>query len=42
LVSGEEPAEAPIVHQFLNDPEETPEPDLLTDILLPLQREDVQ
>lgn len=37
LVSGEEPADAPIIHQFLNDPEETPEADLLTDILLPLQ-----
>jgi AraC family transcriptional regulator len=40
LWSGEEPADAPIVHHFLNDPDETPEVELLTDILLLLKTED--
>lgn len=32
--SGEEPADFPMIHQFLNDPDETPEEALATDILL--------
>jgi AraC family transcriptional regulator len=31
--------EAPIIHRFLNDPEETPEPDLQTTIFIPVQYE---
>lgn len=36
LHSCHEPADFPIVHQFLNDPDHTPENELATDILLPL------
>jgi AraC family transcriptional regulator len=35
--SHEEPADASVIHHFLNDPDETSEADLLTDILLPLK-----
>jgi AraC family transcriptional regulator len=34
--SGHEPANFPIIHQFLNDPDQTPVDELATDILLPL------
>lgn len=37
LASGHEPAATPLYHQFLNDPEETAEQDLITDILLLLE-----
>ena len=36
LRSGHEPADFPIVHHFLNDPDQTPVNELATDILLPL------
>jgi AraC family transcriptional regulator len=36
LQSDREPADFPIIHQFLNDPDETAVQDLKTDILLPL------
>lgn len=36
LPSGREPANFPIVHQFINDPDQTPVEELATDILLPL------
>lgn len=35
--SGRDPADAPIYHQFLNDPDQTPEGELMTDIFLPLR-----
>ena len=34
LPSGHEPADFPIVHQFINDPDQTPVDELATDILL--------
>ena len=37
--SGHEPADAPLYHHFHNDPDETPEAELITDILLPLRPE---
>ena len=36
LRSGHEPADFPIVHHFLNDPDQTPVNELVTDILLPI------
>ena len=36
LPSGHEPADFPIVHHFINDPDQTPVDELATDILLPL------
>jgi AraC family transcriptional regulator len=36
LRSGREPADFPVFHSFLNDPDQTPVEELLTDILLPL------
>jgi AraC family transcriptional regulator len=39
LQSGREPADAPLYHHFHNDPEHTPEAELITDILLPLKLE---
>ena len=36
LRTGREPANFPIVHQFINDPDKTPVNELATDILLPL------
>lgn len=38
--SGYEPADAPLYHHFHNDPDTTPEEELVTDILLPLQQEE--
>lgn len=35
--SGEEPADAPPMEEYVNDPRSTPAPDLLTDILIPLR-----
>lgn len=35
--SGEEPADAPCVEEYLNDPRTTPPPDLRTEIWLPVQ-----
>lgn len=32
-------ADRPVFHHYLNDPDETAEPDLLTDILIPLRRD---
>jgi AraC family transcriptional regulator len=37
LHSGHEPADFPIVHHFLNDPDQTPVDEWATDILLPLK-----
>jgi AraC family transcriptional regulator len=37
IPSGREPADRPMFHQFLNDPDATPEAELLTDIYLPLE-----
>jgi AraC family transcriptional regulator len=36
LPSGREPVDFPIVHHFINDPDQTPVVELATDILLPL------
>jgi AraC family transcriptional regulator len=36
LSSGREPADFPVFHNFLNDPDQTPVDELITDILLPL------
>lgn len=36
--SGYEPAEAPILEAYLNDPREVPQSELRTDILLPIER----
>ena len=36
--SGEDPADAPCVEEYLNDPRTTPPPELRTEIWLPLQR----
>jgi AraC family transcriptional regulator len=36
LSSGREPADFPIFHDFINDPDQTPVDELMTDILLPL------
>lgn len=36
--SGREPADFPVYHQFLNDPDHTPLEDLLTHVLLPLKQ----
>jgi len=36
LRSGHEPADFPIVHHFLNDPDQTPVSELATEILMPL------
>jgi len=36
LRTGREPANFPIVHQFISDPDKTPVNELATDILLPL------
>ncbi len=36
-LSGREPADAPLIHRFYNDPDNTPESDLITDLLLPLR-----
>jgi AraC family transcriptional regulator len=36
IQSGREPADAPMFHHFLNDPDATPESELITDIYLPL------
>jgi len=35
--SGREPADFPTIHHFLNDPDETPPQELVTEILLPLR-----
>jgi len=35
--SGREPADVPLIHRFYNDPDNTPESDLVTDLLLPLR-----
>lgn len=37
LHSGREPGDHPIYSHFLNDPDSTPEPELLTDLYLPLR-----
>jgi AraC family transcriptional regulator len=37
LSSGREPADFPAFHNFLNDPDQTPVHELMTDILLPLK-----
>lgn len=37
LPSGREPADHPIFNHYLNDPDQTPEADLITDIYLPLK-----
>lgn len=37
LPSGREPADHPIFNHYLNDPDQTPEADLITDIFLPLK-----
>ncbi len=37
LHSGREPADRPIFHHFLTDPEATPEAEWQTDVLLPLR-----
>jgi AraC family transcriptional regulator len=37
LSSGREPADFPIFHSFINDPDQTPVGELMTDILLPLK-----
>lgn len=37
LPSGREPADHPIYSQFLNDPADTPEAELITDLYLPLR-----
>ncbi|MDQ0010665.1 AraC family transcriptional regulator [Luteibacter jiangsuensis] len=37
--SSYEPADAPLVHHFLNDPDATPEAEWLTEVLLPLRDE---
>jgi AraC family transcriptional regulator len=37
LSSGREPADFPVLHNFLNDPDHTPVDELTTDILLPLK-----
>jgi AraC family transcriptional regulator len=37
LNSGREPADFPILHNFINDPDQTPVDELMTDILLPLK-----
>lgn len=37
LASDREPAATPLYHHFLNDPDETPEADLVTDILILLE-----
>jgi DNA gyrase inhibitor GyrI len=34
--SGREPADFPTLHNFINDPDQTPVDELMTDILLPL------
>jgi AraC family transcriptional regulator len=39
LRSGHEPADFPIVHHFLNDPDQTPVNELATNILLPLAQQ---
>lgn len=39
LASGQEPADAPLIHHFLDDPDETATEDLRTDILIRLQPE---
>jgi AraC family transcriptional regulator len=36
LSSGREPADFPVFHNFLNDPDQTPVHQLMTDVLLPL------
>lgn len=35
--SGEEPADAPVREEYLNDPRQVPPPELLTDIMVPLK-----
>lgn len=42
LVSGEEPGSYPVFYNFLNDPDDTPEADLETDILLQLKEKVVK
>jgi AraC family transcriptional regulator len=37
LSSGREPADFPVFHNFINDPDQTPVDELITDILLPLK-----
>lgn len=37
IPSGREPADWPVFHQFLNDPDTAPEDELITDIFLPLE-----
>ncbi|MET0937023.1 MAG: AraC family transcriptional regulator [Luteibacter sp.] len=37
VASGREPADAPLVHRFLNDPDSTPADEWLTEVLLPLE-----
>ena len=37
LSSGREPADFPVFHNFINDPDQTPVYELITDILLPLK-----
>jgi AraC family transcriptional regulator len=37
LSSGREPADFPIFHHFINDPDQTPVDELITDVLLPLK-----
>jgi AraC family transcriptional regulator len=37
LSSGREPADFPIFHNFINDPDRTPVDELMTDILLQLK-----
>lgn len=37
LNSGREPADFPAIHHFLNDPDQTPVGELMTDILVPLK-----
>ena len=37
LSSGREPADFPVFHKFINDPDQTPVDELITDILLPLK-----
>jgi AraC family transcriptional regulator len=37
LVTDEEPDDTPLIYSFLNDPDETPEAELITEIFLPLQ-----
>jgi AraC family transcriptional regulator len=37
LSSGRDPADFPVFHNFINDPDQTPVDELITDILLPLK-----